>query len=288
MSIIAIIGKPRTGKTALVTLFGSNKMLDDSFDDYVDSKREIKSLNDGGFNYLEPPPSNHLVFSDYRISINKRLQSYYVDGFKIGLPNPFFETMLIPPYSTLIFDEAQRYWNSRMSKYLREEVYHWFQLHGQNHYKIYMTCQRFETIDINIRALVDKIIVIEDLKIKEDKYGRVKKMIWTTREFTSSDVAEQYCMQKDKKEISKLGEKNTYKTNLPIFDYYDSFGCKPAFYNNRYYEKFEYLKEQKYDLKLEDFIEYNGTHSFSAPKGFWKNIDYDKKVLKDLERKYGN
>ena len=39
MSIIAIIGKPRTGKTALATLFGSNKMIVDSFDDYIESKR---------------------------------------------------------------------------------------------------------------------------------------------------------------------------------------------------------------------------------------------------------
>lgn len=282
MSIYIICGKPRKGKTLYVTDLLVRKMIYYSFEDVVNSKREIAKLKAGGFQNLEPPPQSHLCYADYRVKVNRRLQAYYIDGFKLGLPNPFFETVFIPPYSSIFLDEAQRYYNSRMSKYLREEVYGWFQLHGQNHYNVYLACQRIGNIDINIRSLAEKIFVIDGSEIIKDEYGRTKKIKINLHEFESADVAESYQNASEKNEISSLGVEKTIVSDFPLFDFYDSFANKPLFYLGQDYNSFDYYTEDGYEFTLDSFKEYNNFHYYSAPTGYWKNAERDKKILERL------
>ena len=283
MGMTIIIGEPGAGKTALLSRFLAD-FIENGFDRYISCKREINKLNEGGFINLEPPPLKHTCYADFDFKINRRIKAYSVSGFEIGLPNPYFKTRYFAPYSIFFLDEAQKYFDSRMSKYIREEVYRWFQLHRHNHYEIYMTCQRLGNIDVNIRSIADKYIYVEGCEVKEDKYGQIINVTWKVREFKSCDTAEQYMMARERKEISKLGESITYKTDLPIFNYYDSYGCKPAFYRNleNYNNiKFEYFTENGYQFTLESFVEFNETHYFVAPEGYYKNFERDKKILEE-------
>ena len=287
--IIIISGKPGSGKTLLMSYFQSKEMTDDGFEDYVDSLREIEELKDGGFKQLEPPPQPHLCYSDYGFKINEQLQSYFVDGFKFMLPNPFVKnTFFAPPYSKFFFDEAQRYWDSRMSKYLREEVYRIFQIHRKNHWRIFMTCQRLGNIDLNIRGIADLFIICESCEVKEDKYGFVKSITWQTRQFTSPEMAENYMLAVEKNQKSDLGKVVEITTKEPITEYYDSYDCKPLLYDTKYYDNFDYYTDDGYEMTLESFVEFNNTHYYVAPQGYWKNAEYDKKILKGLEKYYGN
>lgn len=282
MSITIIVGKPGKGKTVFTANIIANKITN-SLGDYINLKREIKHLKLGGFTLLDLPPQKHLIYTDFKFKINKKIESYYIDGYKIGLPNPYFETQFIPPYSTIFLDEAQRYYDSRNTKSLRTEVYNWFQLHRQNHYNIYLVCQRVENIDINIRALADRIIVIDDLKIKTNEFGVVEHFKWITREFESPDTAEEYCRKKDRDEVSMLGKKVIVESKLSLFNYYDSFGNKPIFFNGKENSPFDYHIERKYNYSVESFVEYNENHYFTAPQGYWKSADYDKKINKKME-----
>lgn len=133
--ITIVSGFPGSGKTLYLTKLIAEKMINDGLKDYLNLKKKLKKA--GGFSALELPPQRHLVFSDYPVRINSRLHSYDISGFEIGLPNPYFKTKLIPPYSTIFLDEAQRYYDSRFSKYLREDVYRWYQMHRHNDYKHY-------------------------------------------------------------------------------------------------------------------------------------------------------
>ena len=280
--ITIITGVPGAGKTWKLVCCFVEQVLKHGFEDWQNCKREIKMLSAGGFEQLEPPPQKHCCYADFNIHIGKRIQNYYINGFNLGMPNPFFPTIFIPPYSTIFLDEAQKYYDSRMSKYIRPEVYQWFQLHRHNHYNIYMACQRLGNIDLNIRALAEQIIVMESLEFKKDKYGRIFNFNATARLFSSSDTAESYMLSKERNEFKDVGTKIEFKENLPIFNFYDSYGQKPAFYDCNYNRPFDYYTEDGYQFTLESFKEFNDVHYHVAPQGYYKNTEYDKKVLESL------
>ena len=132
--ITIICGEPGRGKTALMTYFAVQKMVDEGFTLWWQSCREIDTLKKGGFSALASLPQRHTVYADYLIK-NKYMQyqSYYTSGFNIALPNPFFQTTFFAPFSQIFLDEAQKYYDSRMSRYLRECVYRFYQLHRPPH-----------------------------------------------------------------------------------------------------------------------------------------------------------
>ena len=278
MSIVIIVGDPGVGKTALLSLFQYNEMTH-GMDAYFKAKKEILRLQQLGFPLVDLPPQKHLCFADYDFKISRRFSRYKVSGYEIGLPNPHFKTRLFPVGSIFFLDEAQKYFDSRISMYLREEVYRWFQLHRHNDYKFYMTAQRLANIDLNIRAIADKYIVIDKLEIKEDSFGRVSKLVWTTRQFTSCQTAEEYQLSKDKGEVSKCGEIVKISTDLNIFSYYDSCSNKPVFYSAAYSEKstleYDYFTETGYCFTMQGIAEFNNSNYFIAPKGYLKKSRND-------------
>lgn len=280
--ITIIIGIPGSGKTAHECYLLVQQMIEKGRQDYVNCCKEIRKLNDGGFNRLSPPPFKHVCYSDFKVKVNSMYQSMYIDGFKIGMPNPYFETTFIPPYSTIFLDEAQRYYNSRMSKYLREEVYTFYQLHRHNHYNIFMNCQRVGNIDVNIRCLAERVLLIEKIDCHKNDWGIVDKITWTIREFSSCDTAEQFMLAKERQVYSNLGRVYDVSTNLNIFSFYNSHSMQPAFYEFNYDREFDYYTEDGYAFTLQGFVDFNSAHYYVAPKGYWKNIDYDKQILKNL------
>ena len=103
--ITIICGLTGKGKTALATELAVEKMMD-SAEDYRNAYLEILKLNAGGFKNLTLPKIRHLVYSDYPIKVNTLYKTYTVDGFEIGLPNIFFKTAFLPPYSTIKIGRA--------------------------------------------------------------------------------------------------------------------------------------------------------------------------------------
>lgn len=274
MSLVAIVGKTGSGKTAMLSKFLTDTITNNQAD-YRRAKREILGLQSNGFNNLELPPQKHICFSDFDYKLNKRFSSYKIDGYKIGLENKYFKTIKFPVGSSIFLDEAQRYFDSRMSFFLREEVYRWFQLHRHNDYKVYMTAQRLANIDVNIRALLEKIIVIDSLDFQYDEYGFIVKMIWSCHEFTAPDIAEKYQMACESGEKTTLGKKVTYTYNGNVFNYYNSFSNKFVFYDSSHSKydllEYDYYTEQGYCFTKQGIKDFNTKNYFVAPKGYYKN-----------------
>ena len=280
--ITIICGEPGNGKTALMTYFAVNKMMSEGYELWRKSCDTINKLYTGGFLSLRYLPQHHTVYSDYVIKNSfLGVQSYYCDGYKIALPNPFFDTMFFAPYSQIFLDEAQKYYDSRMSKYIRECVYRFYQLHRHNHLDVYMTCQRLGNIDLNIRDISRKIIYVEKLDITQDDYGRIIKMRWHTIEFDCLKFAEAYLDNNNK---SVTHEKKEYAFDGNIFNYYDSYSNEACFYDGNYKVPYDCLVEDNYDDCIEDFIRYNENHMYYAPEGYWKG---DAKTDKELLKKRG-
>lgn len=273
-----IYSRPGKGKSLLLSHIQKLKKCEEGFSDFIKCKRELKTLNNTGASF-KMPPQRHLCFSDYSHTYRK-IKSYYLDGFRLALPNPYFETALIPPYSNIFLDEAQRYYDSRMSIFLREEVYRFYQMHRHNHYNIFMTCQRLANIDVNIRSLADYYLYIKESKLKTNEFGQIIGFKIKLKVFTSLDVAEAYQTAEEKGESKKWGKDFVVEDNYDIGRTYDTHNCKPAFYNMAYgYRDFDYYTENGYEFSLNGFIEFNNTHYFVAPKGYYKNKKQDEAIL---------
>ena len=275
--ITIICGKPGAGKTALLTYFQIQRMLEHGFEDFRNCKNELECFNEGGFD-LNLPTQRHVCYSDFPVKFNSRLQSYSISGYEIGLPNIYYKTAYLPPYSTIFLDEAQRYYDSRMSKYLREETYLWYQLHRHNNYNIFMTCQRLGNIDLNIRAIAESFLVIDDLKIIKNDFGMVQSVVWKVRKFDSCDIAEAYMLAREKNENKEYGEVLEITCPYNVFKMYDSHGCKPVFYYDIPYRPYLYYTAEGYVYTVDGIAEYNGVHKVLAPTGYWKNAKIDKEI----------
>lgn len=286
--ITFVVGTPGAGKTLLLTHLATYIMRNQGYANYRMLKRENAQLNNNGYN-LSLPPQKHLVYADYDISITRKLQAYSISGYEIGLANPYFYTTYIPAYATIFLDEAQRYYDSRMSRYLRDDVYHWYQIHRHNDYNVYMSCQRLANIDVNIRALGGCFLVIDKLNIDKDEYGFFRKITWTVRKFHSCDTAEQYTLARDTKQKCDMGTVDKIVADYDVSRYYNTKSCKPAFYAGLETADYQYYVNAGYTFSAESFVDYNNTHAFSAPIGYWKNTDYDKQILKQIGvTSYGN
>lgn len=278
--ITLICGIPGAGKTSYLAKLAIDSMLNGRFA-YNSWKRESTQMNTSGANF-ELPPQRHLVYCDTNIHYGKRLCTYSVNGFEIGLSHPFGHTVFLPYYSTILLDEAQRYYDSRMSKYLRSEVYNWYQLHRHGDYNVYLACQSPANIDVNLRRIIQRVIVFDEFSVKEDEFGCIRKSLWSGREFMSADSAEAYMLDKENGRSSNLGKSFSDSCDYNILSCYNSKSCRPAFLAGNYSTPVEYYTEKGYQFTLSSFVEYNNTHLFSAPEGFWKNPTRDKLILEKM------
>lgn len=286
--IVLIVGDPGKGKSLRLTYKLGQKMLN-GFEDYIKLKRDLRKLKvGGGFSQLNLPEQKHLVYADFDLKINKRLRSYWIDGYQIAMPNDYFDTILIPFYSTIGLDEGERYFDSRNTKGLREEVYRFPQLHRHGDYDLFIVSHRVASIDVNIRSMVDKIEVMNGVEFKKDKYGFIKSATFKLMEFNSCNAAEKYQLESDNKDTHK-GKHIIEKIDLPCWNWYNTKSFRPAFLKDRYNESYSYAFHSTFSNTLEGFIKFNNTHSYFAPTGYLKNEKYDEKIRKAKEQmKNGN
>ena len=166
-----------------------------------------------------------------------------------------------------------------MSRYIREEVYNFYQFHRHNDLNIYMACQRLTNIDVNIRSIGQRFICLDEVITKENKYGMITKITWFGREFVSCECAEEYLVAKEKNIEKDIGKPFKVECDYNIFNCYDSKSCRPFFYRGKYNGPYDYFTEDGYQFTLDSFVEFNNKHFYVAPQGYYKNSDYDKKIL---------
>lgn len=223
--IIYIVGSTGSGKSSLAVNFGLKSM--DNGKEALKVARDRLSCFEG---YSKVSlPENHLTYSDIYMCgseiYSKKQTSHFTTGYRFGLPNDDFETDYFPYGSTIIYDEARKYWSARKSLLpydkggTHEKTFEAFELHRQNNLTIILVTQLYNHIDVNIRTLAH--LVIEPYEINQEKVGKKLKRIitkWKCREFASVEDYEMY--KKNDKNI-KFEEKE-YIFNGDIFQCYDS------------------------------------------------------------------
>ena len=264
--ITIIFAPPRTGKTCLMTHLLNMAMYDRQRNRAM--AYEIMQKRANGFNALTIP--QHCVSANYDILGRKfrysRRSCRIINPFRLGFANPYVQVHFNLPYEVIGITEAQKYLNSRMSRFFPDWQSRWYEQHGHNNLDIYLDTQRPMLIDVNIRELA-RFIEVVSLSFKYDDFGNVKRLIWVVRNIPNSSLFDMY-MASGKKDKSCYTEE-TIVADYNVFDCYDSQSCKPKFYDGHFNEDFDYNVADECEQSLEGYIRYLEQVDDDLPDGFY-------------------
>lgn len=230
MGLTLFCGKPRRGKTSCAVANILNEDLRYYNDRYYSACDYIKNLNNRmGFD-LSLPPERHVVSSNIDIySTYPKMNAYKMSGFDFGVPNSYHKTKRLIPFGVYLFDEAQKYFDSKAEYTLPPWVTQAFELRGHIFLKIILISQKPKRIHSDIRAVVDEFIYIEH-SIHTYKKGRktfksevftdgdLIKTTWYGRRFTEESQLFAYLDGE-----RHMGEKYVYEFEGNIKDHYDPY-----------------------------------------------------------------
>lgn len=265
--INVIFAPPRTGKTCLMTHLLNTAMYDRQRNRAMACEIMQKRLN--GFNSLTIP--QHCVSANYDIFGRKfrysRRYSRRINPYRLGFVNPYVDVHFNLPYEVIGITEAQKYLNSRMSKFFPDWQSRWYEQHGHNNLDIYLDTQRPMLIDVNIREL-SAFIEVMSLDVKYDNFGQACQLTWIVRQIPNSSLFDKY-MSSGKQDKSCYTESRIV-ADYNVFDCYDSQSCKPKFYDGHIGEDFDYEQAEERDETLEAYIQYLQDVDDELPDGFYK------------------
>ena len=268
MSIICIFGEPGKGKTSLmVHLLNLSNFDFTRFNNCINGLLEISEKF--GIEFINAPKthcfSNLTTLTFFKFGYSRQ-KCNYINPFELGFKNPYIDVNFIPPYSMVGIDEAQNYFDSRMSFYYPSWQSRYFEKHRHFDLDFFLCSQRADLIDINIRAL-SSFIEIQNLKVKRNKNGEVVKLVWKVREISNFKAYEKY-MASNGKDKSTFTNKKIV-ANYDVFKCYDSQSEYCKFVEPSLYFKAEFI-ECVNDLdNREQLVEYLSKYNTQRPDNFY-------------------
>lgn len=265
--ITIIFAPPRTGKTCFLTHIANLAAFDGQRNTAM--RREILLKQQQGFDGIRTVPV-HCVSANYDIVMRKfgysPRFSRRINPFRLGYANEFVQTHFNLPHECICITEAQKYLNSRMSRYFPDWQSRWYEQHGHNDLDIWLDTQRPMLIDVNVREL-SQFIEIVDLAFRRDGFGRVCSLKWTIRRIDNSGLFDRY-MQSGKKDKDCYTEE-VVKADYNVFACYDSQNCKPKFYDGHLHSDFDYMPAEPNDGTIDGYIKYLRDMDDELPENFY-------------------
>lgn len=258
MAIHLVYAPPKVGKSAFLTYVALYSMEDR--ERIYNAKMVLNQMMDCGYPlqyYYQFPHYTFVNQEFFRVAkMRSLIKTHVINPFELALPNNKFETMFIPEYSTILIDEAQKYYNSR--KEVSSYVCNWFETHGHAHYDIWLATQRPKMIDLRIRELITDFKFVEKLE-----FIATKKGVETV--FTVIEHNDCYSVQKFIESGFKdpAGKRKQYSIATDIRKCYDAYCYRQAFYNGFHDTnlKLKLLNGESSNVLMNDYI---------VPKGFFE------------------
>lgn len=259
-----VCGNTRVGKTSYVVARLLTEDLKYFNARYYKACAYIKAQNKNYGTNLQLPPQRHVVsanFDVYRSYPN--MCNYTISGYQFGVPNNHYKGLKkLIPYGVYVFDEAQRYWDSKDDRKLPPWVTRCFELSGHIHLKIFLITQRFVRLHADIRGIVDRFTYIEKSthtyringrKVETDKFldeGELIKTVWTGRQFTKEGEIEEYI--RGTKDGKNLGTKFKFAFEGDIKSHYNPYNFAVNMEDaDQDYEYFDYSEIKDEDRPAE-------------------------------------
>ena len=277
MPIISVSGKTRRGKTSWVLASLLSELIGEDNERYVNCVEYLEELKRKGVEVTLPPQEHTISANIDFVNHFPDKKAYEVNGFDLGVPNDFHETLRLMPYGTYILDEAQRYYMQDETKHLPPWVLMMFQISGQYYIKFILISQRYIWIHKDIRALVDLFVYILECKHKYKigkkiittdkllKHGKLLSTTWWYKEFDDEAEIELY-LKASRKDKKNYGKSCKYTFKGDITQHYDRNNFQGIIENTS--KDFRYFGASIWDFTKPDT---------------WKNY----KDVKDKEKKNG-
>lgn len=221
MSLTFIVGDTGSGKTAFATYLLKTKYIKVGRNIHRKSCALIAEQNAKyGRNFT--PPDKVPFYTNYHVRLHvgykRYYEPYYFNPYYYGVTNERIDTEYAALGGVLVFDEAQRIFDSRKSATFADFASYAFEIHRQGHYDIYMIAQRGKLMDCNIRELGVHVIEIEGMENDTGAAGQIISSVWHCREFDDWREAEKYFQSGE-----KTYREEKYINRGNIFESFNSF-----------------------------------------------------------------
>lgn len=281
--ITIIFAPPRTGKTCLMTHLANqygfdrlrNKLMQD----------ELRQKIASGFLGIKTIPL-HCVSANYGISLRKfgyrPRRSRDINPYRLGFANQYVKTHFNIPREAIFITEAQKYLNSRMSRFFPDWQSRWYEQHGHNYLDIFLDTQRVMLIDVNIRELAQFIEIVK-LDIEYDLLGQPCFFKWRIRRMPNSQMFDRYMSSGNQDKSCYIEDTVTADYNL--FRCYDSYSCKPKFYAGHFNDDIDYKQVELTEDSFDGYIRYLKEFDDELPDNFY--ISGSEKSKHVIQKKAG-
>lgn len=261
-----IFGPRGRGKDLLCTYFAIQKMLYGSEDTYQ-SKRIVDEYNSMGFNFSTD--YDHLLYANYDINCRGTFcpnrSSYVFSPYRLGLYDPKHDTDILPPLVLAIITEAQRIFNSYVSKKFRDSFCAYFETSRHWGIDFILNCQRPILICPNVRELVDEFMYIEKLEHDYDIHRDCIGHTWTIIEWIEWSSCANFLKS------GKLENCRKYKIHCDkcLFENYDSFFLRYIHLKGRKNQDFK-IEHFPTINTVDDIEKFGDTFGLTMPADFLK------------------
>lgn len=172
--ITIIHGIPKVGKTGLMTYLAL--LLCFSYDKQETVKNERHKLIKEGYKVA----NDGFLYSDYKIRFDNGLD--VIKSKDIDVKKDLrLRSGAVVPGAVICIEEGQEYFDARRFKNLDRDQSAFFEMHGHIKADIFIDVQRFDLIDLNIRAISRSIEILSS-RIEYDQFGFFRSMTWRIRE----------------------------------------------------------------------------------------------------------
>ncbi len=282
--ITIIFAPPRTGKTCFMTHTANLYAYDRRRNKAMQT--ELLQKTAAGFKNIKTIPE-HCVSANYDIVLRRfgysPRRNRRINPYRLGFSNEYVKTHFNLPYEAIFVTEAQKYLNSRMSRYFPDWQSRWYEQHGHNNLDIFLDTQRPMLIDVNIRELAQFVEIVE-LHIDYDRLGQPCRLQWKIRRIPNSQMFDRY-MSSGKKDSDCYTEE-TVTAEYNVFRCYDSRSCKPKFYDGHFKDDIDYKQGEPTDESFDGYVKFLKDFDDELPNNFYiKEGDKAKNAVPKKETK---
>ena len=220
-NLTLVVGVRGTGKSSFLVYQGHKAKFERG--EYLKRRSTEKTIEiNKKYGLHLTPPDKVPIYSPMRMRFlegyYKYYEPYFINPYYIGVNDGSGKPALyVAPCSVVIIPELQRIINSRKSATFPDRLSQWFEESRHFDIEFWGDGQRGHLMDVNVRAITDKIIEMQGVENEKDGLGRVIKTTWHCREFYNVRDYDDYI-----KNNARCYKETAYEYNGNIFACYDS------------------------------------------------------------------